>query len=111
MVQSLVSPRWTRLAIQRKLLQILLHLTKEEWQDYLQLRQATSPIRILAFNQQGRSFLTGFQSERIKLFSNLSKVIEPAYRLMLRADRVYQVNLNHQLEDQIIARHPIHRPF
>ena len=111
LVQSLVSPRWTRLAIQRKLLQILLHLTKEEWQDYLQLRQATSPIRILAFNQQGRSFLTGFQSERIKLFSNLSKVIEPAYRLMLRADRVYQVNLNHQLEDQIIARHPIHRPF
>lgn len=111
LITGLTSSRWSRSAVQRKLMQILLHLTKDEWQSYLATRKEQPPIRILAFNQMGRAFLTDHQSQQVQLFSNLSKYLEPAYHLMLRADRVYQMNPLHQLAEQIIARHPVHRPF
>lgn len=107
MTSELISSRWTRASVQRYLMQILLGITKEEWQTYIQQFHQKVFIRILGFNPKGRQFLRSFESEKISLFSNVNQKVAPYYELMLRADRVYQANLNQKMTEQIKAKHPI----
>ncbi|MGX7109518.1 tRNA(Met) cytidine acetate ligase [Facklamia miroungae] len=108
LVDSLTSTRWTRSAVQRLLMMVLLNIDQTTWQAYLDKSQDQQVIRILAFNQAGRQFLSGFESENIRLFSNLSKDIINSYHLTLRLDRVFQANPIKNIEEQVNGKHPIY---
>lgn len=107
MIAELTSSRWARSSVQRYLMQILLGITQDEWQEYIDQFTQKAYIRILGFNQVGRNFLRTFNSDTLQLFSNISQKNAPYYELMLRADRVYQANLKDKVAEQIKAKHPI----
>ncbi|MCR8969417.1 nucleotidyltransferase family protein [Facklamia sp. 7083-14-GEN3] len=108
LVDALTSSRWTRSAVQRLLMMVLLHIDQAMWQSYLTKNKVQKIIRILAFNQVGRNFLSNFNSEKIELFSNLSQEIADNYHLSLQVDNIFQANPYKNIEEQVIARHPIH---
>ncbi|MBG9980918.1 nucleotidyltransferase family protein [Facklamia sp. DSM 111018] len=111
LTQQLISPRWTRSAINRMLMNILLHISDQDWRRNQLLNQELNYLRILAFNSNGREFLKAFNSNRLYLFSNLSKDMEEHYQLMLKADRIFQGNPQSHIKEQIIGKHPVHRQY
>ncbi|MGF3115271.1 nucleotidyltransferase family protein [Facklamia sp. P12945] len=108
LVDALTSSRWTRSAVQRLLMMVLLHIDQTMWQSYLTKNKKQKVLRILAFNQVGRAFLSSFNSEKLKLFSNLSQEIADNYHLALQVDSILQANPNKKTEEQVIAKHPIY---
>ena len=111
LTQQLISPRWTRSAINRMLMNILLHIKDQDWRRSQAQQRELTYLRVLAFNSKGREFLKSFHSNNLRLFSNLSKNMEEHYRLMLRVDRIFQENPQSDIEEQIIGKHPVHRQY
>lgn len=106
-VDSLISKRYTRAAVQRKLMSVLLNIKEERWQEAMEEFYNYPTLRILAFNVRGqRSLNEQRNNEHIHLFSNLTQEIEPNYQFTLRADRLYAMNLNHDVLDQVTGRFP-----
>lgn len=91
LLELLVSPRWTRASIQRKLLTILLNITKEEWAQSIQLLQDSPTLRILALNDQGRQFVRDRGgASSVQLVSNVTRENFHQFILNHRADQIYQ---------------------
>lgn len=106
-VDSLISKRYTRAAVQRKLMAILLNLKEENWQSSIEVFLENPKLRILAFNERGQQFLNEQRNNtEVQLFSNLTQEIEPSYQFTLRADRLYAMNLEHIIPDQVTGRFP-----
>ncbi len=104
LLDRLVNQRWTRAAVQRVLLQILLANSKSQWQSALNVFDEKPALRVLGFNRRGQAFLKSRRQGTIQLFTNLSQTIEDSYQLNLKVDRIYQNNLNHQVPEQIVKR-------
>lgn len=108
LIDQLTSKRWTKASMQRKLMTILLNITKEEWEASRLLNSKQAAIRVLAYNQQGKVLLRQQrENTRLDLFSNLKQNIANAYALNLRADTVYsQFHPSNLIIDQNTGRFP-----
>lgn len=106
-VQRLTSKRWTNASVQRILMNLLLNIQTDEWQAYQERYQQQAVVRVLAYKEKARPFLSQFRNhEAIHLVSNLTKESYNQYELMIRADQIYQIGrASHQ--DQNIGRFPI----
>lgn len=109
LIDQLTSKRWTKASIQRKLMTILLNITKEEWEASHELNSKRPAIRVLAYNQKGKEILRQQRDNtKLDLFSNLKQNIATTYELNLRADRVYaQCHPTPFIKDQNTGRFPI----
>lgn len=109
LINQLTSKRWTKASIQRKLMTILLNITKEEWEASHQLNSQRSAIRVLAYNQKGKEILRQQRDNtKLDLFSNLKQNIATTYELNLRADKVYaQCHPSSFIKEQNTGRFPI----
>lgn len=106
-VDRLTSRRWTRSAIQRILLAILLNISQADWQAYQETFQDLAVVRILAYNRKGQEVLKEERAnDQIQLFANLRKDLVEAYQFILRADRIYSLPYS-RMEEQNIGRYPL----
>ncbi|XJS11366.1 nucleotidyltransferase family protein [Aerococcaceae bacterium WGS1372] len=109
MIDKLTSKRWTKASMQRKLMTILLNITKEEWEQSRLLNSKQAAVRILAYNQKGKKILRQQRNNtELDLFSNLKQTIASTYELNLRADLIYsQFHPSALIQDQNTGRFPI----
>lgn len=108
LLDTLTTRRWSKSAIQRKLMGILLNITQDEWRRSITLNEKFAQLRILAYNPKGRLFLrTQKGNEQVNLFSNLTQDIAENYALNLRADQVYQLNPRIEMKEQQFGRFPL----
>ncbi|PMB84687.1 nucleotidyltransferase [Dolosicoccus paucivorans] len=109
-IEQMTSKRWSASSLQRLCMAVLLNIDSQTWQQEKKQQSQRSVTRILGFNQRGRLYLNGLKKEPcLQLFTNLTKELEPRYQLSLQADRIYQLNSNTKIDEQIIARYGIYK--
>lgn len=103
---QLTSKRWTRSAIQRILMAILLNIRQTEWKAYLKDYQYRPFARILAYRSRGQLLLNNYKRfDTIELVSNLTQALYQRYGLTIRTDHLYPLPYRH-IPEQNIGRFP-----
>lgn len=91
LVKNIKTKRYTVTKIQRSLLYVLLDITKEKI-DNLNVAAGPSYIRVLGFNENGRSYLNKIKkSLQLPIITNISKNKIPMLELDLIASNIYEL--------------------
>ncbi|WP_164470858.1 tRNA(Met) cytidine acetate ligase [Vaginisenegalia massiliensis] len=107
-ISDLKTKRWSYNQFARLLLSILLNIKDDEWRQAQDAFWHEPNLRLLAFSSRGQAYLNQNNANLgLDIWSNLRKNREDSYRFNLQADRVYQLNPEVKIAEQIRARYPI----
>ncbi|MBD3949838.1 nucleotidyltransferase family protein [Tuanshanicoccus lijuaniae] len=107
LVTRMVSKRWTRASIQRLLMAILGDISNDEMQQEKQLFNRQPMTRLLAYRQTCTRYLKELRQHSIYIMNNWKQSYNETCQLMVRMDRIYQLNSVQTIDEQTVTRHSI----
>ncbi|MBR7926678.1 nucleotidyltransferase family protein [Aerococcaceae bacterium zg-ZUI334] len=107
LVTRMVSKRWTRAAIQRLLMSILGDISIDEMQREKQLFMTQPMTRLLAYRQTSTRYLKELRQQSLHIMNNWKQSYNETCQLMMRMDRIYQLNSVQSIDEQIVTRHAL----
>lgn len=108
-VELIKTKRYTKPKIQRLLLYILLNITKEKIAN-INIINGPQYIRVLGFNEQGRTHLNKIKHDiDIPIITNIKKIKSPMLEIDISSSIIYEEGLNTTNKVNEYKTHPIYK--